>query len=377
MKDHGYETGRIPRRIFGLRSSLGIVAMWVCLLSYLVMTEEGCELGAGAKKRPFGQVAQEDLGEPVCALAFSADGIYLASATIIGDVWLKELPSGRVVRFEHRRSIWVQSLAFAPSGHVLAIAGDHPAVLLWDVDADKELATLEVAGGFAKSIAFSTDGTTLAVTDCGGGGKGVVVTLWDWRKGRRLAALEGHRGQVNALAYSVDGSWLASGDSHGVVKVWDMTTRRERTSVQANELGRSIESVAFSPDGRLLMTADRVDREVRLWDAATGAPRGTLLGTVTGVNALAFSPQGTISAVARGDGVVSLWDLVGHRELGALRTGGTTLQSVAFSRDGHQLATGGTDGALRLWDLKRVLPGHSSPDVPGPTRGAPSVGPDR
>jgi hypothetical protein len=69
----------------------------------------------------------------------------------------------------------------------------------------------------------------------------------------------------------------------------------------------SVNSIAFSPDGRLLASASE-DNTVRLWDVASGAAVRTLEGHQGEVNGVAFSPDGRLLASASGDKTVRLWD---------------------------------------------------------------------
>src|SRR6202030_4137330 len=72
-----------------------------------------------------------------------------------------------------------------------------------------------------------------------------------------------------------------------------------------------VNGVAFSPDGKLLATADG-DGTVGLRDPATGQAAGAPLPAETGpesyVNEVAFSPDGKLLASADGDGTVRLWN---------------------------------------------------------------------
>jgi WD40 repeat protein len=73
----------------------------------------------------------------------------------------------------------------------------------------------------------------------------------------------------------------------------------------------SATSIAFHPDGTQLATGSAavaaVPGEVKLWDVMTGKELATIQGQTGTVFALAFSPDGSLLAVASGDNKVRLW----------------------------------------------------------------------
>jgi WD40 repeat protein len=328
--------------------------------SGVVMLEEGSSVENDGKERPFAQVAEDQLDAQVASLAFAPGGAELASATVGGDVWVKNRATNHSFRLESGGVASAQSLAFSPDGRVLAVAGVGPAVRLWDVERGRELPALEAGQSGTHRVAFSADGALLAVSGRGGQSAGGLITLWDWSNQRRLGTLEGHRGGITALAFSRAGSLLATGDSKGVVKLWNPAQKRERMSLRADDSLTIIQAVALSPDGALLATVGFLKRDVRLWKTASGQPQGAVPGSPLGVNALAFSADGAILALAGEEGKASLWHLAEHREVGTVRSRGGSFRSLSFSDDNRVLATGGVDGRVCLWDLAQALSAESN-----------------
>jgi hypothetical protein len=180
------------------------------------------------------------------------------------------------------------------------------------------------------------------------------------------ATLQGHAEGVNAVAFAPDGVTLASGSSDETVKLWDVTTGKERGTLRA---GSRVLSLAFTPDGRTL-AAGAADGTVRLWDWATGEASGVLKGHHRVVSSLAFSPDGRTLASGGGrDAVVKLWDVEPVRQRTLLTRDPRSAWGLAFTPDGATLATGGPGGAIELWDVpagkKRAARGEHRGDVTG------------
>jgi WD40 repeat protein len=173
----------------------------------------------------------------------------------------------------------------------------------------------------------------------------------------RLVVPIGHTNRVTSVAFSPDGQLVLTGSWDGTAKLWDVSGR-EIQSFRGHASG--VSSVAFSPDGQKVVTGS-FDNTVKLWSLSGGEP--LTLKHTSHVNSVAFSPDGQQVLTGSGDGTVKLWKVSGGL-IKSFQAHASELSSVAFSPDGKNVLTGSWDGNAKLWDLSgspiKTFPGTAS-----------------
>ncbi len=307
----------------------------------------------------------------VVAVAFSPDGGRLASLSA-------ETARGRqgAVTTRTALTVWdartwkerpalpggtdeINAFAFSPDGKHLAAAGTDRTVRVWE-DGGSAPRTLRGHGDQVMTVAFSPDGTWLASA-----GMDQTVRVWEVAGGRELFALRGHDGTVYHVAFAPAGAGtptLASGGQDGMVKVWAPLARPNPRPFRGHAAG--VSCVALSPDSSRLASASTDERAVRVWDVVTGREVRRL---PCGALNVAFSPDGRRLVTAGGDGIDSgkegellVWDVEGGSAPVRLRGHNQFVISVAFSPDGKWIASAGANpraerledrvGEVKVWD---------------------------
>ena len=215
----------------------------------------------------------------------------------------------------------------------------------------KPVRTFTGDGGQYLHLAVTPDGrylVTAAMSGCNDFSfcRGDVAKLWDLATGRALRDFRGHRSTIESVAFSPDGKFLVTGGSNDkTARLWDVSTGRQLRVFNAPD---GVDSVAVTSDGKSLVTGGE-GGTARLWDLSTGQELRAFSGHTKYISSIAVTPDGKYLVTAGGDDTVRLWDLATGKELREFPAEGW-VHSVAVSPDGHQLVTAGGEAA-RLWDI--------------------------
>jgi len=327
--------------------------------------KNGRQVGA-----PLYQSGIPTLASPLLTVAFSADGKWLAAGGHDEVVLLSVKNRGPIGRAQQVRTLpratrAANGLAFSPDGTRLAVATSDGTTRVWDLapQRSRERLLLAAHGQGRWDLALSPDGRRLATIGPDGTG------VWDVETGRTLITQPAVNQPLSSLAsvhlaVSPDGTRLAAAGLNRPPVVLDATTNRQTRTLP----GRPAADLALSPDGSHLATAG--PDGTRLWDAASGRTIRTLPDPALR-QAVSFSPDGRLLATGGGsDGAIRIWDLATDKQQSVLAyttsPATSTVLHLTFSPDGRRLAatilnTGAgssvvpaseTDGTVLVWEVE-------------------------
>jgi WD40 repeat protein/serine/threonine protein kinase len=239
-------------------------------------------------------------------------------------------------------------IAWSPEGGRIAVARADGSVGVWDRTTGSRALLIEAHDGEANDLLFSRDGAHLITS-----GDDDRIRLWDTATGAAEFSLDGHEREVEELALSPDGQLLASASSDGTVRLWDWK-RQQELGVWSHDNGRVV-CVAFSPQGKHV-AAGSISGHLLLADVASRESK-VLAKHSDGIESIAFMPDGR--AIVTGDrgGSVRFWPIGSDDQHAQSELVGgaphwiaseSYVDALAVTPDGH-LVSGPRKGRVAVW----------------------------
>ena len=199
----------------------------------------------------------------------------------------------------------IRCLAVSADGKQVAVAWNQGRAWVWPV---------EGAGGAAINLgkvdvdclAFYPNGVLIA------GGADGAIAFWDLKSKQRLLQLNAGS-PVKSLAVSPDGRRLIASGAGRQIKIWDLTTLKQRAVAASAAVSR----VMFGPFGDQLLSVvyvkDKDESQVSIWNPSSGKLSQQILVRSTRVSNVGFSPTGRHLVTANDDGSIYLLRLASLR----------------------------------------------------------------
>ncbi len=193
------------------------------------------------------------------------------------------------------------SLDITPDRRLIAAGNDRGDVVIWDAATLNVKRTLSGLGGPVTALAFSRDGTQIVAATNSPADQPLVI-VWEVQSGTRRSTFSGHRAPITALDMPAGQDVVASASSDGTLRIWQAASGEELTMQRVNDIQGWYSALAYSADGRLLITGT-LDGMLECWEATSGKRLNAIdLSAHGAILGLAVSPQSTQVAVATRDG---------------------------------------------------------------------------
>ncbi|GAB4305105.1 MAG: hypothetical protein Fur0025_47100 [Oscillatoriaceae cyanobacterium] len=169
-----------------------------------------------------------------------------------------------------------------------------------------------------------------------------------------IHTIKGHKDGINSVAVSPDGGMVASGDRDNTIKIWQLPTGKEIRTINGPDWFASVNSLAFSPNGKYLAAA--LADSIAIWQPNTGTEIRHIPANTESVSTLTFTPDSQLLISGDTNGNIKIWHWQTGQETTVIDADFEAVLALSISPNGQTIASGGQDAIVKLWRLETREP---------------------
>jgi WD40 repeat protein/DNA polymerase III delta prime subunit len=258
-------------------------------------------------------------------------------------VW--DLSTFRCLRVIDTTFDWLRTVVVEPEGRFIYTADDSERIRKWDWQSGEQVGTLVGHSAKVNGLLALRDGRIISISD------DRSVRFWDGVNDEEIGRFVEHVGRVVACAVNRDETLMVTAGSDNKICAWPLAEDPGSDVRIVTDKAQWVRDLAVTVDGKSAIAAAE-DRELEVWDLATGKCTARLPGHTDWVSAVAVSPDGRFAVSSSDDHTLKIWRLGGGLLRDAQATVHTGLiRQLACSADGRTLLSAGEDRRLVSWAL--------------------------
>lgn len=336
--------------------------------NYFASSQRGCTFGLW-ETSSFKQIKQfKGHTQGISTITFSHDNKIIATSSLDSTIKIWSVAHGNLIRTLKRNRGPVRSVDYSSDGKYILTGNQNGTFTMWNSAENEEIWTYTGHDSPVISIEFSPDGLHVL----SGGEK--QIRVWQLSNGKFMQ-INPRFQDISSIAFSLNGKKALSGHKSGILTLWDISVygKDKFCYIPLGVRGRkirtfkrhkgSVRSVAFSPDGKTVLSGSK-DGSLKLWDISKG---GRVIRIYNGhkgsVNSVAFSNDGKYVLSGSDDETVRLWDMQSGVTLKIFSDNLSSITSVTFLNDSNYVLFGCNDFSIKLWNstaglIEKTFEGH-------------------
>lgn len=298
------------------------------------------DIGRGIQLKEL--TGHQDWVRDVCVFA---DGQHAVSVSDDHTIRVWDLNNFSCLRVIDTVFDWLRVVVVDPEGRFVYTADDSERIKKWDLESGEQVGTLIGHTAKVNELLALRDGRIISISD------DRSVRFWDCDSDETVGKFVEHSGRVVACAVNFDETLMFTAGSDNKIRCWTLAEECGIDVRTVTDKAQWVRDLAVTVDGQSAISAAE-DRELNVWDLATGKCTARLPGHTDWIGAVAVSPDGKYIVSASDDHTLKIWHLGNRlkRDEEATEHKGV-IRQLACSVDGRTVFSIGDDRRLVVWTL--------------------------